>query len=203
MSSPKPASPPPITKQEAPRVPASRYAVFWGIVVLATGWDLFTKAAVFSSLGYPGRVSPWTRTLFNEWLQFRFLTSFNEGALWGIGQEFTFVFAGLSLLAVIGILIWLFVYRAAGSLWLTVTLALVMSGTLGNLYDRLGWHGCEVAGRELYAVRDFLCFTFGNYHYPIFNFADVFLITGAIMLGLYSFLFDLEPEANKKKSDKE
>ncbi len=135
-------------------------------------------------------------------MQFRLYTSFNEGALWGIGQGFTAVFAGLSLLAIVGIVLWLFAFRGAASLWLTVTLGLVMSGTLGNLYDRLGWHGCEVAGRQLFAVRDFLSFTFGTYHYPIFNFADVFLVTGAIMLGLYSFLMEIEAADGAKAEKK-
>ena len=172
------------SKQSFPR---SRYWVFGLLVVSCTFWDLYSKTVVFSSLEYPGGVSDWTKSWFNGWMQFRLYTSFNEGALWGIGQGFTAVFAGLSLLAILGILLWLFTFRGAASLWLTVTLGLVMAGTLGNLYDRLGWHGCELAGHRLYAVRDFLAFTFGNYHYPIFNFADVFLVTGAIMLGLYSF----------------
>lgn len=183
--------------------PKSRYLVFIFLVVLGTFWDLYSKSVVFSSLKYPGGVSEWTQTWLGGWMQFRLYTSFNEGALWGIGQGFTAVFAGLSLLAVLGIVLWLFAFRGAASLWLTVTLGLVMSGTLGNLYDRLGWHECEVAGRQLFAVRDFLSFTFGNYHYPIFNFADMFLVTGAIMLGLYSFLMDVEPtDGAKSKVEK-
>jgi len=182
--------------------PKSRYLVFSLLVISGTFWDLYSKSVVFSSLKYPGGVSNWTQSWFGGWMQIRLYTSFNEGALWGIGQGFTSVFAGLSLLAVLGIIFWLFVFRGAASLWLTVTLGLVMSGTLGNLYDRLGWHECEVAGRQLFAVRDFLSFTFGNYHYPIFNFADVFLVTGAIMLGLYSFLMDVEPADNADSNAK-
>ena len=194
------------TKQPLPeqpinqdRIPVSRYWVFFLLVIVGTFIDLYSKSTVFSSLKYPGGVSQWTQTWFGGWVQFRLLTSFNEGALWGIGQGFTSFFAGMSLLAAIGVIAWLFVFRAAISLWLTVTLGLVLAGTLGNLYDRLGWHGCIVEGRELFAVRDFLCFTFGTYHYPIFNFADVFLVTGAVMLGLYSFLFDIEPDKKDTK----
>jgi len=63
-----------------------------------------------------------------------------------------------------------------------------MAGTLGNLYDRLGLHGCvRPDGSAIYGVRDFLAFTFGTYHYPIFNAADCFLVTGAIMLAIQSF----------------
>lgn len=191
----KSASPANAENTPHPPVPRWHYAVFLVLAVTGTSWDLFTKSAVFSSLGYPGELSDWTGSYLNGWVQFRFLTSFNEGALWGMGQGFTAVFAVLSLLAATGILAWLFLFRGAASLWLSITLGLVMAGTLGNLYDRLGWHGYEVAGRPMYAVRDFLAFTFGSYHYPIFNFADVFLVTGAIMLGLYSFMLE-SPESS-------
>ena len=43
---------------------------------------------------------------------FGFQTSLNEGALFGMGQGFWPVFAALSVIAAIGILVWLFVLRA-------------------------------------------------------------------------------------------
>lgn len=185
-------------RSQSSLIPLRNYAVFWLLVIGGASWDLYTKATVFASLGYPGRISAWTQTFLNGWIEFRFLTSFNEGALWGFGQGFTWVFAGLSVLAGIGILVWMFLYRGAASLWLSITLGLVLAGTLGNLYDRLGLHGHEVGGRQMFAVRDFLAFTFGEYHYPIFNFADVFLVTGAIMLAVYSFTLEPAPPAQKK-----
>jgi signal peptidase II len=125
-------------------------------------------------------------------MTFRLFTSFNEGALWGMGQGYTWLFATLSIVAAIGILFWLFVAGAARSLWLTIALAFIMAGTLGNLYDRMGQHRCTelnpVTGipEQIYAVRDFLLFTFGRFHWPVFNFADVFLVTGAILLVVQS-----------------
>ena len=123
----------------------------------------------------------------------------NEGALWGVGQGYAWVFASLSLFAIGGIVYWLFFYGAGRSWWLTVALALIMSGTIGNLYDRIGWHGCikPETGEPWYAVRDFLLFTFGGWPWPIFNFADVFLVTGAIMLILQSILWPHDPIAPK------
>jgi len=106
-----------------------------------------------------------------------------------LGQEYTWLFAGLSLAAVVGIPVWLFGFSAARSLWLTIALALILGGTLGNLYDRIGLHGCRDAhGAPIAAVRDFLLFTFGTFHWPVFNFADVFLVTGASMLVAHSLL---------------
>lgn len=205
------------------QVPASRYVLF---ALLAAGglfWDLFTKHEVFTDLGYPagqfenpvaGRhllfdAPPLregeSRPYLQGWTTFNLHTSFNPGALWGIGQRFTWVFALLSMVAAAGILYWLFVCKAAESLWLTVALALIMSGTLGNLWDRLGLHGCEVNGVKIRAVRDFLRFDFGQFHWPVFNFADVFLVTGALMLVLQSLFVGSEPSPDaavaKKKPD--
>ena len=173
-------------------VSPSRYFLFGLLVTAGLITDLWSKGAVFADLGVGGQ-SDWVRRWFEGWLQFRFHTTFNHGALWGVGQGLTWLFASLSVVAALGVLYWLFIYGAARSWWLTTALALIMSGTLGNLYDRLGWHG-HIApdGERIFAVRDFLYFRFGNFDWPIFNFADVFLVTGAIMLVLQSF--QSEPE---------
>jgi signal peptidase II len=202
------------------RVPASRYVLFGLLVTAGLFWDLYTKDVVFTDLGYRDRTAPAVVPVVGEhvlfeappniegesipyiegWLTFRLLTSFNEGALWGIGQGMTWVFASLSLVAVIGIPCWLFAFRAAISKWLTVSMALVLAGTLGNLYDRLALHDCINLKNDepMHAVRDFLLFTFGTFAWPVFNFADVFLVTGAAMLVVQSFQAEelvVEPSA--------
>jgi signal peptidase II len=190
------------------RIPASRVVLFALLTVAALTVDLTSKSIVFNDLGYPGAEPkpavagkhdrfryPMTHEgesvpyIDEPWIAFRLLTSFNRGALWGLGQDYTWVFAGLSMAAVVGIPVWLFGFSAARSLWLTIALALILGGTLGNLYDRIGLHGChDSQGAPLPAVRDFLLFTFGNFHWPVFNFADVFLVSGASMLVVHSLL---------------
>jgi signal peptidase II len=163
----------------------------WTFLILAGSGlllDLCSKSWVFSSIGYPYTHSLWTKEWFGGALQFRLTTSFNEGALWGVGQGFSLGFAALSILAGTFIVYWLFFRGEATSLWLTISLALIMAGTLGNLYDRLHLHGCaREDGSPYLGVRDFLDFRIGTYDYPIFNFADSFLVTGAIMLTIQSF----------------
>jgi signal peptidase II len=172
-------------------VPRNRYVWFGLLSILGLAIDLGSKEWVFGNLGYPGQSSDWVYGFFGDWGKVRFLTSINEGALWGMGQGYTWLFALLSVIAVAGVTFWLFGYGAARSLWLTIALGLIMAGTLGNLYDRLGIHGCvRPDGSAVYGVRDFLAFTFGTYHYPIFNPADCFLVTGAIMLAIQSFRGD-------------
>jgi signal peptidase II len=202
------------------RIPKNRVFIFLLLAAAALSVDLYTKSVVFNDLGYPGAeptpaslgqhdrfASPASREgesipYVDGWMTFRLLTSFNRGALWGLGQEYTWVFAGLSLAAVIGIPVWLFAFSAARSLWLTVALALILGGTLGNLYDRIGLHGCRDAqGAPIAAVRDFLLFTFGGFHWPVFNFADVFLVSGASMLVAHSLLADRSEAAAIRAAD--
>lgn len=189
------------------RVPANRYIAFAIIVCAGIICDLGSKHLIFKDLGYPGGGVHYkagtherfdrdpekegeSRSYLDGWVQFRLFTSFNRGALWGVGQGKSQLFALASVAAIVGILVWLFWFAAAHSKWLTVALALVMSGTIGNLWDRLGMHGAvDLRGDVIYGVRDFFLFTFGEWNYPIFNFADIFLVTGAIMLVIQSLFF--------------
>lgn len=182
-------------------VPRSRGFLF-GAVVSGLVWiDLATKSWAFDSLGYEHRTSEWSWQTSFLWGRFSigFQTSFNRGALFGWGQGWTNWFAGLSLFAVAGIVYWLFVRHEARSAVVTVCLSLIAAGALGNLYDRLGWHGCtDLNGQRIYAVRDFIDCTIpglrwrgwglpslvAEYPWPIFNLADVFLVLGTAMLVL-------------------
>jgi signal peptidase II len=179
------------------RTPASRTVTFFLLAVGGFAADLASKNAVFARLGAPaapGERGGTTGWLIDRWLKFEVATTFNEGALWGVGQGWTALFALLSIAAVTGVFYWLFWAGAARSRWLTVALGLITAGTLGNLWDRAGMHGLEWAdGRPVFAVRDFLHFRFGTFDWAIFNFADVFLVTGAIMLALQSFKPEPKP----------
>ncbi|GDY09334.1 MAG: signal peptidase II [Planctomycetota bacterium] len=166
-----------------------RLGLILPLTVVCVWLDLYSKSAVFDRLGFPGGRGP-----VHQWLgqlsTFQLYTSFNEGALWGVGQGLTWLFAALSVVAVVVIVYCLLKTSAGRSNWLTVALCLVLSGTLGNLYDRLGLYGYKDAdGQPIRAVRDFLFFTFGStrWPWPVFNFADVFLVTGTGMLVAYSF----------------
>ncbi len=174
--------------QELPR---NRVFVFSAVTLLGLTVDLWTKHATFAALGLFGR----TGWLFDtSAVRFELHTNLNFGALWGMGQGFAPGFACLSVVAFAGIIYWLFVKKAAVSLWLTIALSLVSGGTLGNLYDRLGWHGVRLpnATEPALAVRDFLRFQFGTFDWPIFNVADMCLVSGAAMLMLQSLK---EPDA--------
>ncbi|MBI3865363.1 MAG: signal peptidase II [Planctomycetia bacterium] len=194
-------------------VPSSRYWCFGLLTAVGLAVDLVSKWRVFDLLGGPHRNSDWSYRTDFLWGRFEFslATTFNQGALFGIGQGLSWLFALLSISAAAAIVYWLFVRGHARSWWLTMTLGLILAGALGNLYDRLGLHGwIDSKGAPVCAVRDFLNCTIPGiefeglrprltreYHWPVFNFADVFLVTGAIMLTLYSFLTPQTDAAKK------
>ncbi len=179
--------------------PRSRIIVYTVLAIAALAVDLLSKSVVFNRLGGVFQGTGW---LIDGWLKFELHTSLNRGALWGMGQGFAPGFAILSVGAVVGIVFWLFFRGAASSLWLTVALALVSGGAMGNCYDRMGLHGEHFPAEEkpALAVRDFLRFRFGNYDYPIFNIADSFLVAGAIMLMIQSLKQD-DSESAANASD--
>jgi len=168
-------------------VPASRYVVFFSLAIGGCLIDLATKSWVFNWLGMPVNGSTW-------WLidgVAGFQTSLNEGALFGMGQGMTAVFAALSVVAALGVLAWLFWGGAAEDWLLTIALGAVTAGILGNLYDRLGLHGLvwaghgnpdHAVGEPVYAVRDFILVMIGKHPWPTFNIADSLLVCGAILL---------------------
>lgn len=200
-------------------VPLNRCVAFAVLLASTLAWDLYSKWWAFSTLGYPYHPSEWSWTTPFLWgrVRVQLFTSFNQGALWGLGQGYGWLFCLLSLGAVGLVVYWLFIRRAAHNWWLTICLALIASGALGNLYDRLYLHGSMAVNprtgqlEPMLGVRDFLDFKIPaieyrwpfhftlleHWQWPIFNFADAFLVTGAIMLMLNA-LFTREPTAMKQ-----
>ncbi len=166
-------------------VPRSRLVIFLAIAGLGCVIDLATKSWIFGRLGYPPRDTIW---IVRDVLSLE--TSLNEGALFGVGQGFTFLFAALSFVAGVWIVYWLFARGAARDLWLTVALGAIMAGILGNLYDRLGFPGLtwefatagHQVGDPVFAVRDWIHFQYKRFDWPVFNIADSLLVCGAGLL---------------------
>lgn len=167
------------------RIPALHWVLFWALALGGASFDLGTKAWVFQKVGPPG--SP-AVSVIGEVLELR--TSYNTGALGGIGGDLAFgskMFAVLSIVAAVFILYWLFVVGNATDLWQTVALGLIMAGAIGNCYDRI-WLG---------HVRDFVHVHVDSvgFDFPIFNFADNMLVVGAALLMLLAFRTDPAEEA--------
>ncbi len=186
--------------------PKSRYVVFLLVALAGLLTDLATKSWIFGRLGMPGEKRP-------IWIidgVFAWETHLNEGALFGVGAGWVVLLVLLSFVAVGGIGVWFVVGGAARDRLLTVCLALVTGGILGNLYDRVGlpgltWRG-EYGGRRIgesvYAVRDWIHVLYYDsaqretlFDWPIFNIADCLLVCGVGMLVFHAYV--LEPRKRK------
>lgn len=107
--------------------------------------------------------------------------AYNKGAAFGlhVGADSRWLFVPVTLVALI-LLTALFRQARRNDLLRQLSLALVISGALGNLYDRLRWsHG----------VIDFIGpINLGFTDFPIFNVADMCISCGAVLLALSFWL---------------
>ena len=112
---------------------------------------------------------------------FFYITSHrNTGAAWGVLEGKMIVFYIMTLVA-LGMFGYMFytMYKKKG--WILDTaLVCVIAGTIGNFIDRL-------FRKE---VVDFLDFKIFGYDYPIFNVADILLVTGVIAFMIYMIFID-------------
>jgi len=75
-----------------------------------------------------------------------------------------------SIIAIVNIVLIIFLTKSKGIN--TYLIAFIIGGSLGNLYDRI----------KFYAVPDFIDFHLGNFHWFIFNVADIFITVGIVGL---------------------
>jgi signal peptidase II len=165
------------------------WIVFLALATVAAGVDLATKSMAFARLGMPG-MGP-RHDLIPGVLMLE--TNLNEGALFGMGQGLGLAFAGVSVLAIAGIVAMMARQTTRDDLILVTALGLIVGGIVGNLYDRLGlpglaWHApAERIGEPVRAVRDWIhCVLPGVIDWPIFNLADTWLVIGAGLILLVS-----------------
>ena len=75
-----------------------------------------------------------------------------------------------SIIAIVNIGLIFFLIKSKGIY--AYSIVLIIGGSLGNLFDRIYY----------YAVPDFIDLHFGNFHWFIFNVADIFITVGIIGL---------------------
>ena len=80
------------------------------------------------------------------------------------------------IIAIINVVLIYYLFKVRGIQIYFV--ALILGGSLGNLFDRIYY----------YAVPDFIDFHIGNFHWFIFNVADIFITTGIVGIILFEFL---------------
>lgn len=145
---------------------------FWSIAALGAFLDLISKSIVFGQLEYPADKA---FTLIPGFLDLRCTT--NAGGVFGILQSSGFIFIPLSFVA-LAVVYWFFRTTRELGLCAILPLALIMAGTVGNLFDRVFYGDRLLQGR----VRDFIDLHVGSFVWPTFNLADTFICTGSAFL---------------------
>lgn len=120
---------------------------------------------------------------------FLYITSHrNRGAAWGILQGQMWFFYVITIIVVIGLIVYIRKINKADK-WLGVALGLMLGGAIGNFIDR-------VFRQE---VVDFVNTYIFTYDFPIFNVADSALVVGVGIM----FILTLFEGKQKKESTKE
>ena len=103
----------------------------------------------------------------------------NSGAAWGFLADKTWGINILTLISIIVSLYLVYLIYLNDFIFFRVFLSLILGGSIGNLIDRVRFGN----------VVDFLSFKFGNYHFPVFNIADMSIVIGGVLPLIY-FIFN-------------
>jgi signal peptidase II len=143
---------------------ALRQRLFVTVVVSTLLFDQITKWLAVRYLVYRVPVP-----IIPNYLSLTFVK--NEGAAFGLFQGKLFIFLAAAIIAVFTILR---ILRKVpkSELWLRIGLALLLSGALGNFIDRI-YHGFVV---------DFIDLHWYQYHWPVFNVADLIIDVGVVII---------------------
>lgn len=155
------------------RIGASGLRWLWLVVVLIA-LDQYTKVWMMQHLlpFQPVEVlSFFNFTLaYNTGAAFSFLHAASGWQNWLLG--------GLAVVVSVFLLLWLsrISYKER---WLSIAICLILTGALGNAWDRVRYG----------FVVDFFDFHLGDWHFAIFNVADVAICVGAAMMIMSWVLF--------------
>ena len=101
-----------------------------------------------------------------------FYLVWNTGIGFGLASMETNIYYHILTTIIVIINIGLMFFLAKSKGIYAYLIALIIGGSLGNLFDRIYY----------YAVPDFIDLHLGNYHWFIFNVADIFITAGIIGL---------------------
>jgi signal peptidase II len=155
-------------------------ALFLAVAALGAGSDLWTKHLAFK---YISSTSEEVEIIHNF---FSFGRTTNPGVVFGIGGEAKTLWKFISVAAVPVILVIFYTVRKPKWI-LSISLGMILGGTIGNMYDRVF--------TDLHQVRDFIKFIYwtpwsGRKIWPLFNLADAFICVGVFLLTVEMMFFD-------------
>ena len=113
----------------------------------------------------------------------------NSGAAWSIMQGKTWFLVGVPLI-VCGLGVYYMYRQRDKSRLQLVSLAMLVAGGIGNLIDRI----------RLHEVIDYI--KFEPVKFPVFNFADICVVVGALIFAIYIIFLDKPDKESKADIEK-
>jgi signal peptidase II len=166
------------------------YIIYSAIIVLGIFLDQLTKFLVNKYMDLYESIP-----LIKDFLHLTYTT--NKGAAFGMMEDQRWIFIVVSTVTIIGFMVYLYLGHAENMLYGSA-IALVVSGGIGNMIDRLGF-GFYVNKDGMGEVIDFIDFC--GIWKAIFNGADSFVCVGAGLLVL-ALIIDLIKEYKAEKAGK-
>ena len=141
------------------------------LVLLTFLIDRFSKAYVIDLIRYNEK-----EIYINDFLNITL--TWNTGIGFGLFSMTAGITYHVISALILLIIIYLIYLMVKSDKFEKIIFSLIIGGALGNLYDRLNY----------YAVPDFIDFHLGSFHWFTFNFADIFISVGIIMIILKQLL---------------
>ena len=127
----------------------------------------------------------------NEYLNFYII--WNKGFAFGLFQNDIDLVNNIYMVLILTIIIILFIYALQiNRRMYYFSFSLIIGGAIGNLIDRFSYN----------AVLDFIDLHYNNYHWYVFNIADITITTGCILTIILELFFKEKENKNKNEIDK-
>ena len=146
--------------------------IYIALILSVLAFDRISKIIILNILDDVGRVDIYINSFFSLFLVW------NKGIGFGLFSfNEKYIYNGITLfILIINLIIIYLIYKEKTPK--TYFLAIILGGSLGNLFDRYYYS----------AVPDFIDLNYMGYHWFIFNVADIFITLGIICLILAEFL---------------
>ncbi len=154
------------------------------VLVLLVAIDQITKALVASYLSVGDIGFSFSIGSFDV---FSITHVRNRGAAWSILEGKTYLLIAIAVIAIVIAFYFILKGKIKSPVGI-ISLIMIISGGIGNLIDRV----------RIKEVIDFINLDFISF--PVFNFADICVVIGALVFCLWIILSDIKTKREKKDS---
>ena len=141
-------------------------------LVVCFALDRLSKIYILNILNNEGQVDLYINQFLNIYLVWN--TGIGFGLFSSEDKLFYNIFTAIIVIINLVILYFAFIESKIKSFFLMI----ILGGSLGNLFDRIYYR----------AVPDFIDFHISNFHWFIFNFADIFITIGIIFMIIFEYI---------------